>query len=154
MLRIKIKSRVERERSDGKVTEEKLTVGTLLKLVVLKVLACLGFFVLWGFLFLLSLPLMNVELSLFLSMLISAITIFALIALIPFRRRKIVASKRQKVGIYVAYAIILAFILPLIKINPVLFLSILPSASAATFILIYYALRSRKGEEKKSCNTG
>lgn len=79
-------------------------------------------------------------------MLITGVTIFALITLIPSRRKNIVPSKRQIVGIYVAWAMIFGFSLPLIKIDPVLFLSYLPTLTV-TFIVIYYALRSRKEKE-------
>lgn len=64
-----------------------MTAGGLVKIVVLVVFACVGFFGLWAFIFLLSLPLMNSELSLVLSMLISAITIFVLITILPIRRK-------------------------------------------------------------------
>jgi hypothetical protein len=145
---VKGRKRTKRKRSYRKVTEEKLTVGVLIKIVVLTVLACIGFFVLWAFVFLLSLPLMNSELSVFLSMLISAITIFALITvLIPLRRSQPVPSKRQRVATYVAWTIISALYLPLIKINFLLFLFCLPALTIATFIVIHDALRWRKGKE-------
>lgn len=128
------------------MTEEKFTVRTFIKIVVLTVLACIGFFVLWGFIFLFSLPLRNYELSVFLSMLISAITIFALImVLMPLKRRKYVAlSKKQTAGAYVAWAIIFVFSLPLIKIDTLLFLSYLPTLVAILVIIIYHSLRRKR----------
>ena len=138
---------MERQRSDTKVTEEKLTVGLLIRIVALTVLACIGFLGLWAFMFLLSLPLMNLELSVILSMLTSAITIFALITMIPSKRRNLIPSKRQTVGLYIAWAIVFVFTLPLIKIDPLLFLGYLPTLMAVTFIMICDVLRRRKGKE-------
>ena len=133
------------------MTENKLTVGALIKIVVLTILACMGFLVLWGitFVFSLALTFMNVTLSLILSFSISAITIFALITvLIPPRRRiRLVLSKRQTVGVYVAWVIIFVLSLPLIKINPLVFLSYLPTLMVVTLIVIYGTLRRRKGKE-------
>ncbi|TET21000.1 hypothetical protein E3J74_00365 [Candidatus Bathyarchaeota archaeon] len=129
------------------MTEKKLTVGTAIKIVVFTVLALIGFFALWGITFLLSLAFtVNIGLSVFLSLFISAVTIFALITvLIPPRRRiRLVLSKRQTVGFYVAWVIIFVLYLPLIKINPLLFLSILPTLIFGTFFVIY---GMRKGKE-------
>lgn len=132
------------------MTEKKLTVGAAIKIVVLTTLACIGFFVLWGITFILSLAFtVNIALSLILGFLISAITIFALITvLIPPRRRiRLVLSKRQTVGVYVAWVIIFVLSLPLIKINPLVFLSYLPTLTVVTLIVIYGTLRRRKGKE-------
>lgn len=133
------------------MTENKLTVGALIKIVVLTILACMGFLVLWGitFVFSLALTFMNVTLSLILSFSISAITIFALITvLIPPRRRiRLVLSKRQMVGAYVAWAIIFVLTLPLIKINPLLFLGSLPALMYALFMIIHDTLRMRGKKE-------
>lgn len=129
------------------MTEKKLTVGTAIKIVVFTVLALIGFFVLWGITFFLSLAFtLNIGLSVFLGFFISAVTIFALITvLIPPRRRiRLVISKRQTVGVYVALVIIFVLSLPLIKINPLLFLSYLPTLMFGTLIVIYGL---RKGEE-------
>lgn len=129
------------------MTEKKLTVGTAIKIVVFTVLALIGFFVLWGITFFLSLAFrLNIGFSLFLGFFISAVTIFALITvLIPPRRRiRLVLSKRQTVGVYVAWAIIVVLSLPLIKINPPLFLSLLPTLMFGTFFVIY---GMRKGKE-------
>lgn len=131
------------------MTEEKLTVGTAMKIVVFTVLALIGFFVLWGITFVLSLAFtLNIVLSVFLGFFISAVTIFALITiLIPPRKRiRLVLSKRQTVGLYVAWAIIFILSLPLIKINLPLFLSYLPTATVVTLIVIY-GTRRRKGKE-------
>jgi hypothetical protein len=129
---------------------EELTVGVALKIVVFTILACMGFFVLWGITFFLSLAFtLNIVLSVFLGFFISAVTIFALITvLIPPRKRiRLVLSKRQIVGAYVAWVIIFALSLPLIKINPLLFLSGLPTSIFVTSLLIYATLRRRKGKE-------
>ena len=132
------------------MTEKKLTVGTAMKIVVFTVLGIIGFFVLWGITFFLSFAFtLNIGLSLFLGLFISAVTIFALITvLIPPRRRiRLVLSKRQTVGVYVALVIIFVFSLPLIKINPLLFLSQLPALMFVTLIVIYDTLKRRKGKE-------
>jgi len=132
------------------VTEKKLTVGTAIKIVVFTVLALAGFFVLWGITFFLSLAFtLNIGLSVFLGLFISAVTIFALITvLIPPRRRiRQVLSKRQTVGVYVAWGIIFVLSLPLIKINPLLFLSHLPTLMFGALIVIYGTLRRRQGKE-------
>ena len=129
------------------VTEKKLTVGTAIKIVVFTVLALIGFFALWGITFLLSLAFtLNIVLSLLLSLLISAVTIFALITvLVPPRKRiRVVLSKRQKVGAYVAYAIIFALSLPLIKINLLAFLCILPTLLFVLCVVVYDILRKGK----------
>lgn len=132
------------------MTEKKLTVGAFVKIVVLTVLGCIGFYVLYFTIFLLSLAFtLNIGLSLFLGLFISAVTIFALITvLIPPRRRiRLVLSKRQTVGVYVAWVIIFVLSLPLIKINPLVFLSYLPTLMVVTLIVIYGTLRRRKGKE-------
>jgi hypothetical protein len=129
---------------------EELTVGVTLKIVVFTILACTGFCVLWGITFFLSFAFtLNIVLSLVLGFIISAVTTFALITvLIPPRKRVHVAlSKRQTVGAYVAWSIIFALSLPLIKINPLLFLSGLPASIFVTLLLIYATLRGRKGKE-------
>ena len=129
------------------MTEKNSTVGTAIKIVVFTVLALIGFFVLWGITFFLSLAFtLNIGLSLFLGFFISAVTIFALITvLIPPRRRiRLVLSKRQTVGLYVAWAIIFVLSLPLIKINLPLFLGYLPTLMFGTFFVIY---GMRKGKE-------
>jgi len=131
------------------VTEKKLTVGTAIKIVVFTVLALIGFLVLWGITFFLSLTFtLNIGFSVFLGFFISAVTIFAPITvLIPPRRRiRLVLSKRQTVGFYVAWVIIFVLYLPLIKINPLLFLSILPTLIFGTFFVIY-GTRRRQGKE-------
>ena len=122
---------------------------TAIKIVVFTVLALIGFFVLWGITFFLSLAFtLNIALSLFLGLFISAVTIFALITvLIPRRRISLVPSKRQIAGVYVAWGIIFVLSLPLIKINPRLFLGYLPTLVGGTFIVIYGTLRRRKGKE-------
>lgn len=135
-----------RKRSDRKVSEGRLTAGALVKIVVLVVLACVGFFGLWAFIFLLSLPFMNPEMSLILSMLISAITIFALITILPTGREHLVPSKKQRVGLYVAWTIVFAFSLPLAKIDPSLFIGFVP-ALAVSLVVIRYSLGKRKGKE-------
>jgi len=127
-----------------------LTVGAVIKTVVFTVFVLIGFFVLWGITFLLSLVFtLNIALSLLLSLVISAVTIFALITILmpPWKRSRLVLSKRQKVGAYVAYAIIFVFSLPLIKIDPLLFLSHLPTLTV-TFILIYVFTREGKRERR------
>ena len=133
------------------MTEKKLTVGTAIKIVVFTVLALICFFVLWGITFFLSLAFtLNIGLSVFLGLFISAVTIFALITvLIPPRRRiRLVLSKRQAVGVYVAWAIIFVLSLPLIKINPLLFLSFLPTLLFALFIMAHDTLRRKKEMQK------
>ncbi len=130
------------------MTEKKLTVGTAIKIVVFTILALIGLFVLWGITFLLSLAFtLNIVLSLFLGLFISAVTIFALITVLipPKKRIRLVLSKRQKVGAYVAWGIIFALSLPLIKINLLLFLSILPTLLFALSVVVHDTLRSRKG---------
>jgi len=124
------------------VTEKKLTAGAFIKIVVFTVLACVGFFVLWGITFFLSLAFtFNIVLSLFLGFLISAVTIFVLITvLMPRRRIRLVLSKRQTVGVYVAWGIIFVLSLPVIKIY-------LPTLMVVTLIVIYGTLRRRKGKE-------
>ena len=132
------------------MTEKKLTVGTAIKIVVFTVLALIGFFVLWGIIFLLSLAFtLNIGLSLLLSLLISAVTIFALITvLVPPRKRiRVVLSKRQKVGAYAVFVAIFVSSLPLIKINLPLFLGFLPSL---VFVLCVIANDTlRKGRKKE-----
>ena len=130
------------------MTEKNSTVGTAIKIVVFTVLAVIGFFVLWGITFVLSLAFtLNIGLSVFLGLFISAVTIFALITVLipPIRRIRLVLSKRQTVGVYVAWAIIFVLSLPLIKINPLLFLGHLPTLTFGTLIVIYVTLR--KGKE-------
>ena len=126
-----------------------MTVGTAIKIVVFTALALIGFYVLWGITFFLSLAFtLNIVLSVFLGLFISAVTIFALITiLIPPRSRiRLVISKRQTVGVYVAWVIIFVLSLPLIKINPLLFLGYLPTATVLTLIVIY-GTRRRQGKE-------
>lgn len=145
--------REQKERSDRKVTEKKLTVGTAIKIVVFTVLALIGFLVLWGVTFFLSLAFtLNIGLSLLLGLFISAVTIVTLVTiLIPPRRRiRLVLSKRQTVGVYVAWVIIFVLSLPLIKINPLVFLSYLPTLVVGAVILINDAFRRRRKNEMKN----
>ncbi len=133
-------------------TRNELTVRVALKIIVFTILACTGFFVLWGITFVLSLAFtLNIVLSVFLGFFISAVTIFALITvLIPPRKRiRLVLSKRQIVGVYVAWVIIFALSLPLIKINPLLFLSGLPTSIFVTLLLIYATWRKGKETAQK-----
>jgi hypothetical protein len=129
-----------------------LTFRAVIKIVVFTVLACIGFFVLFGISFIyISALTLNIGLSLLLGLFISAITIFALITvLIPPRRRiRLVLSKRQTVGVYVVWAIIFVSSLPLIKIDPLLFLGYLPTLVAVTSGVIYETLRGRNGKLHK-----
>ena len=139
-----------KERGDErKLMRKELTVKQLSKIVGFTILACMGFFVLWGITFFLSLVYtLNIGLSLFLGLFISAVTIFALITvLIPPRRRMHVAlSKRQTVGAYVAWSIIFVSSLPMIKIDPILFLSFLPTLMFLTLVIIYSTLAGRRKE--------
>jgi amino acid transporter len=154
--------RAEREQKSKKElwkVTEKSNAGALIMIVVFTVLACVGFFVLFGisliYVFALTL---NIELALVLDFLISAVTVFTLIAIIailrPPRRSPMVLSRRQRIGTCVAGAIIFVSSLPLIKIAPLLFPSCLLAPVAVIFILIYDALRSRKGKEMSKNEKG
>jgi len=67
--------------------------------------------------------------------------------MLPEARNRLAPSEGQKVGAYVAFAIIFGLSLPLIKINPLLFLSYSMSLVVGAVILINDALRGRKGKE-------
>jgi hypothetical protein len=126
-----------KERKEMKsLSEKKLTVTEFAKTIGFIVLAIVCFFGLWGIVFLLSLPLMNIELSIFGSLLVSGITILTVVAILTRKRPRYVLSRRQKIGAYIAYAIIVAVNLPLIKINPPLFLAVLPTLIFAFLMLI------------------
>jgi uncharacterized YccA/Bax inhibitor family protein len=139
-------------RLDTEVTERNLTVDDTVKIAVFTVLAIAGFFVLWGMTFVLCFALtLNIALSSLLGLLTSAATIFALIAVFKPPRRKVhmVLSKRQKIGIYVAWIMIFASNLPMIRINLKLFLGFLPILVFGTFFVIYGTLRSGKEMAQK-----
>jgi len=119
------------------VTENKLTVGALVKIVVFTILALLGFFGLWAYIFFLSLALtLDIGLSLILGLFISGVTISALVTILTRSRwrHRPVSSKRQRVGAYVVCAIVFILGLPLTKTNPQLFL--INTMSSVVLILI------------------
>lgn len=130
------------------MTEKKSIARALIKIVVFTILACIGFFVLFGisFIYVFALTL-NVELSLLLGLLISAVTMFTLVTILRPSRSRVALSRRQMIGVYVVLAAIFVLSLPLVKINCLLFLSWLPSFAAVTFIVIYETLRVRNGKE-------
>lgn len=141
--------------TDTEITERNFTVRDTVKIFVFTVLAIAGFFVIWGMTFILCFALtLNFGLSMFLGLFISAATIFALIAcariLIPPRKRiRLVPSKRQKIVVCVAWGIIFASSLPMIRISPKLFLGLLPTLMFVTFLVIYGTLRGEKEMAKK-----
>jgi hypothetical protein len=128
------------------MTEKKLAAKEAIKSVVFTVFAIMFFFVLWGIVFVLSLVFtLNVVLSLFLGLFISAVTTIVLITTLK-PEQHLFLSKRQKIGAYIMYAIIFAFYLPLIQINPLLFLGILPILLFVSIIIIHNTLRKREAE--------
>jgi hypothetical protein len=119
------------------VVEKKLSVGEALKTFGFMVLAIAGFFVLWGMAFILSLPFTpNIGVSIPVSFVISAVITGALVTIFPRKRSQLVLSKRQEIGVYVAYAVIFVASLPLIKIDLPLFLGLLPTLIVTLLVVI------------------
>ena len=131
------------------MTEEKSNARALTKIVIVTVLACIGFLVVFGvsviYVFALTL---NMELSLILGFLIGAAAMFTFVAVLrPSKGSPLVLSRKQKIGTFFVAVVIFVSSLPLIRIAPLLFPSCLPAPVAVIFILIYDALRTRKRKE-------
>ena len=75
------------------MTNEKLTAKAFLKIVVLTILGCIGVLILYGIIFILSLPLMNATLSLILCISITSAVVALVMIYDTLRRRKGMAQK-------------------------------------------------------------